>query len=170
MKLVIGSINWAQGNRIMSSFYHFETSARTGHRLSSFADGSDCPTIGPDGECCRCIGQALLSKDLGQVLRTQLLCNYYCICAAEVCQCTSELCVRRAISKISCIVFIPYPVFLNWPFYSFLHCISDDLTHHNLILCYVINPKILLQLAHDQLTTVPALDVYYPTPVSKHMK
>jgi len=28
--------------------------------LSSFADGSDCPTIGPDGECCRCIGQALL--------------------------------------------------------------------------------------------------------------
>ena len=21
---------------------------------------SDCPTIGPDGECCRCIGQALL--------------------------------------------------------------------------------------------------------------
>src|SRR6218665_1660118 len=59
MKLVIGSINWAQGNRIMSSFYHFETSARTGHRLSSFSDGSDCPTIGPDGECCRCIGQAL---------------------------------------------------------------------------------------------------------------
>src|SRR6218665_4014404 len=36
-----------------------ETSARTGHRLSSFADGSDCPTIGPDGEYCRCIGQAL---------------------------------------------------------------------------------------------------------------
>jgi len=32
---------------------------RTGHRLSSFADGSDCPTIGPDGECCRSIGQAL---------------------------------------------------------------------------------------------------------------
>jgi len=28
--------------------------------LSSFADGSDCPTIGPDGECCRCIGQALV--------------------------------------------------------------------------------------------------------------
>jgi len=27
--------------------------------LSSFADGSDGPTIGPDGECCRCIGQAL---------------------------------------------------------------------------------------------------------------
>ena len=22
-KMVIGSINWAQGNRIMSSFYHF---------------------------------------------------------------------------------------------------------------------------------------------------
>src|SRR6218665_413051 len=38
---------------------HHETSARTGHQLSSFADGSDCPTIGPDGECCRCIGQAL---------------------------------------------------------------------------------------------------------------
>src|SRR6218665_2600020 len=36
--------------------------SRTGHRLSSFADGSDgtdCPIIGPDGECCRCIGQAL---------------------------------------------------------------------------------------------------------------
>src|SRR6218665_2063027 len=63
MKLVIGSINWAQGNRIMSSFYHFETSARTGHRLSSFADGSDCPTIGPDGECCRCIVQALIGAD-----------------------------------------------------------------------------------------------------------
>jgi len=32
--------------------------------LSSFADGSDgsdCPTIGPDGECCRCIGQALVT-------------------------------------------------------------------------------------------------------------
>ena len=29
--------------------------------MSLFADGSDCPTIGPDGECCRCIGQALLS-------------------------------------------------------------------------------------------------------------
>jgi len=28
--------------------------------LSSFADCSDCPTIGPDGECCRCIGQALV--------------------------------------------------------------------------------------------------------------
>src|SRR6218665_66384 len=42
--------------------------ARTGHRLSSFADGSDgsdCPTIGPDGECCRYIGQALLLTSLG---------------------------------------------------------------------------------------------------------
>src|SRR6218665_159505 len=38
---------------------HRETSAQTGHRLSSFADGSDCPTIDPDGECCRYIGQAL---------------------------------------------------------------------------------------------------------------
>jgi len=31
--------------------------------LSSFADGSDGPTIGPDGECCRCIGQALKISD-----------------------------------------------------------------------------------------------------------
>src|SRR6218665_1939617 len=41
---------------------HRETSARNGYRLSSFADGSDgadCPNIGTDGECCRCIGQAL---------------------------------------------------------------------------------------------------------------
>src|SRR6218665_1089775 len=42
---------------------HRETSARNGYRLSSFADGSDgadCPNIGTDGECCRCIGQALI--------------------------------------------------------------------------------------------------------------
>src|SRR6218665_2186914 len=41
---------------------HRETSARTGHRLSSIADcsnGSDCPTVSFDRECCRCIGQAV---------------------------------------------------------------------------------------------------------------
>ena len=32
----------------------------TGHRLSLIADCSHCPTIGPDCECCRCIGQALV--------------------------------------------------------------------------------------------------------------
>src|SRR6218665_1954463 len=45
---------------------HRETSARNGYRLSSFADGSDgadCPNIGTDGECCRCIGQALKKID-----------------------------------------------------------------------------------------------------------
>jgi len=29
------------------------------HWLPDCSDGSDCPTIGPDCECCRCIGQAL---------------------------------------------------------------------------------------------------------------
>jgi len=28
-------------------------------QVRSIADSSDCPTIGPDCECCRCIGQAL---------------------------------------------------------------------------------------------------------------
>src|SRR6218665_1926237 len=32
---------------------------RTGHPLSSTADW---PIIGPDGKCCRCIGQALLAS------------------------------------------------------------------------------------------------------------
>ena len=29
------------------------------HHLPMVPIGTDCPTIGPDGECCRCIGQAL---------------------------------------------------------------------------------------------------------------
>ena len=34
----------------------------------------------------------LLCRGLEQILRTQLLCNnYYCICIAETCKCTSEL-------------------------------------------------------------------------------
>jgi len=37
-----------------------ETSAWTSHRLSSIADCSDCPIIGPDYECCRLISQALV--------------------------------------------------------------------------------------------------------------
>ena len=30
--------------------------------IADCSDGSDCPTIGPDGECCRCIGQALIDS------------------------------------------------------------------------------------------------------------
>jgi|SRR6218665_709038 len=38
--------------------------------------------------------------------------QYYCICAAESCKCTSELPVRRAISKLSYIVLYIVPAFL----------------------------------------------------------
>src|SRR6218665_2581692 len=47
-------------------------------------------------------------RDFEQVLCTQLFCYRpivaCCICATEACTCTSELTVRRAISKISCVV------------------------------------------------------------------
>src|SRR6218665_2740929 len=42
-----------------SEYLHPETSAWTGHKLSSIADCSDCPIISLNCECCRCIGQAL---------------------------------------------------------------------------------------------------------------
>src|SRR6218665_2442957 len=53
---------WSACLSEFSEYPHPETSAWTGHRLSliaNYSDGSDCPTIGPECECCRCIGQAL---------------------------------------------------------------------------------------------------------------
>jgi len=43
--------------------------------LSSFADGSDCPTIGPDGECCRCIGQALEARPSSVLFIVNISCG-----------------------------------------------------------------------------------------------